>query len=76
MEKTLDHYDSARLQDDFDRLAREDDDSAATEMLASGIPIHIVRDDTPKGHVIRVHPDGREELVAIDRQAAAAILGR
>ena len=70
MEKTLDNYDGSRLEADFDSLAVEEDDSAAREILASGVPIHIARDDTPPGHVIRVHPDGREEIIRVDREAA------
>ena len=62
------------LASDFDRAAVLDDDTASREILASGMPIHIARDDTPEGHVIRVHPDGREELVRFDRAAAAEIL--
>ena len=63
------------FEQEFDRLIREDDDSAAREILASGMPISIARGDTPPGHVVRVYPDGREELVAVDREAAARILG-
>lgn len=63
------------LANDFDRAAALDDDTASREILASGMPIHIARDDTPEGHVIRVHPDGREELVRFDRAAAAEFLG-
>jgi len=39
------------------------DGSAADAMLAKGMPIHIARDDTPAGFVIRVYPNGVEELV-------------
>jgi hypothetical protein len=35
-------------------------------MLAAGRPVHILRDDTPPEHVLRVYPDGREELVHVD----------
>lgn len=76
MKTALDHCDSGRLEADFERMAIEDDDSASREILASGRPIHIARDDTPPGHVLRIHPDGREELVRVDRDAAAEILGR
>lgn len=65
-------YDLAR---DFDRAAAIDDDTAARDILASGMPIDIARDDTPDGHVIRIHPDGREELVKFDWAAAAKLLG-
>lgn len=65
-------YDLAR---DFDRAAALDDDTAARDILASGMPIDIARDDTPDGHVIRIHPDGREELVKFDWAAAAKLLG-
>lgn len=49
---------------DFEAGALADDDSAARALLAAGRPIHIVRENTPDGYVIRKHPDGREELVA------------
>jgi hypothetical protein len=64
-----------RLTAEFERTALADDDSAAREILASGMPIHITRDDTPPGHVIRIHPDGREECVQVDLAEAARILG-
>ena len=67
--------DSDRLTAEFERTALADDDSAAREMLASGMPIHITHDDTPPDHVIRVHPDGREECVRVDFAEAARILG-
>jgi len=76
MEKNADRHDMASFEAEFDRAIAEDDDSAASEILGSGMPIHITRDDTPAGHVIRVHPDGREQLVKVDREAAAALLGR
>ena len=60
---------------EFDRMARHDDDSASREILASGMPIHIANDDTPEGCVIRVYPDGREELIRVDWEAARRILG-
>jgi hypothetical protein len=44
----------------------KEDGSAAEDMLKAGRPIHIRRDDTPPGHVIRIHPNGLEELVHID----------
>lgn len=71
-----DDADMITLEEEFDRLAFEDDGSTAREILASGQSIPIVRDDTPHGHVIRIHPDGREELVKFDRESAAAILDR
>lgn len=63
------------LEREFERLTRDDDDSAAREIWAAGMTVPIVRDDTPVGHVIHIHPDGREELVRVDREAAAKILG-
>ena len=74
MEKSS--HGAAAFEADFDRAIVEDDDSAASEMLAAGIPIHISREDTPVGHVIRVHPDGREELIIVDRAAAVEMLNR
>ena len=72
----MDGYDPEAFDVEFEREIAEDDDSAAREIWASGEPIHIARDDTPPGHVIRVHPDGREELVRVDLEALAAVLGR
>ncbi len=62
------------FEDEFDRLIREDDGSAADEILASGQPIYISRHDTPADHVIRVQPDGREELIAVDWNDIARLL--
>ena len=75
MEKNTDRHDMASFEAEFHAAIMEDDDTAAREILASGIPIHIARDDTPAGHVIRVHPDGREELIKVDLDAATALLG-
>jgi hypothetical protein len=72
MERSQADYD---LSADFDRAAYIDDDTASREILASGMPIHIARDDTPDGHVIRIYPDGREELIRFDWAAAAKLLG-
>lgn len=63
------------LANDFERAVALDDDSASRAILASGAPIHIADDDTPRGHIVRVHADGREELIEFDRAAAAEVLG-
>ena len=55
-----------QFEAEFDRNIRLDDDSEAKALLAAGRPIHICRSDTPAEHVLRVHPDGREELIHID----------
>jgi hypothetical protein len=64
-----------RLTAEFERTALADDDSAAREILASGMPVDVARDDTPPGHVIRIYPDGREACVSVDRAEAVRILG-
>lgn len=64
------------FEQDFERAIAEDDDSAACALLASGTSIYVSRETTPPGHVVRVHPDGREELARIDHALAARILGR
>ena len=63
------------FEEEFDRLIREDDGSAADEILASGQPIVISREDTPPGHVIWVYPDGHEELTAVDWEDVRRALG-
>lgn len=44
-----------------------DDGEAARAHLAAGRAIAYREDDTPAGHVILEHPDGRRELVRVDR---------
>ena len=72
----MDHFDPEAFDAELERELAKDDDSAAREIWASGAPVHIARDDTPRGHVVRVHPDGREELVRVDREALVKLLGR
>ena len=67
---------SETFEQELDRLIREDDGSAADEILASGQPIYISHDDTPADHVIRVHPNGREELIAVDWSDIARLLNQ
>ena len=75
MDHAFDHDDPTSLDAEFERDAMEEDGSAAEEILASGMPIHISRDDTPAGHVVRVYPNGREELVRIDWDEMRRLLG-
>ncbi len=72
----MDRVDISAFEAEFEREIVDDDDSAAREILASGKPIDISREDTPKGFVLRVHPDGREELIKVDWEALGALLGR
>jgi hypothetical protein len=62
--------------EEFEREISLDDDSAAAEILAQGRPIHIWREGTPAGYVIRICPDGREELTLVDDAKLAETLGR
>lgn len=72
----MDRVDLSAFEREFEEEIAKDDDSAARKRFAAGKPIHIARDDTPPDHVIRVHPDGREELVRVDLDAMATLLGR
>lgn len=45
------------------RDLRHGDDSAARAHLAAGQPIVYRETDTPAGHVIQQHPNGRRELL-------------
>jgi hypothetical protein len=57
--------DPETLDEEFDREIRLDDDFAARDRLARGLWIAYREADTPPGHVIREHPDGRRELVRV-----------
>lgn len=76
MRTILDSTRALSFEQEFERDITMDDDTASSAILASGLPIHIARDDTPAGHVIRIYPDGREELMRVDLDEAARILGR
>lgn len=57
---------SDRFEAEFDRSVRDDDDCVSKALLAAGIPIHVRRPQTPAHHVVRIYPDGREELIRVD----------
>jgi len=67
--------DPAPADRDWEERAVGLDDTAASRMLASGQPVHIVRPTTPEGFVTRIYPDGREELIRVDLAEAARLLG-
>jgi hypothetical protein len=54
------------LNEEFARRARATSNEAALETLSRGYPITYREKDTPPGHVIRKHPDGRTELVKVE----------
>lgn len=60
------------LLDPLEALAAElelddDDGHAAREHLEAGRSIYYAEDDTPPGHVIKHYPDGRRELIQMER---------
>ena len=57
MDAMWDDQGGGGLEAEFDRMAFEDDDSAAREILASGMP--IARDDTPPRRIEVVNPAPR-----------------
>ncbi len=60
----------------FDRQSNKVDAFAATITLAAGAPVHVARGDTPVGCVIRILPNGSEEMIHVDLDAAARLLGK
>ncbi len=54
------------LDEEFKRRARVPNGAAAMAMLARGHPVVYRENDTPAGHIIRRHPNGRTEVVKID----------
>ncbi len=51
----------------------EDDGEAVRAHLAAGRAIPYREEDTPAGHVIRLSPDGRRDLVRVDRDGDAVV---
>ncbi len=43
------------------------DESESQRHLDAGRPIYVCDDDTPAGCVIKIHPDGRQQLVRYNR---------
>lgn len=49
-------------------LERDDDDGEALrETLAAGVTAYYIEDDTPPRHAIKHYPDGRRELILMER---------
>jgi hypothetical protein len=59
----MDEQDLDAFAAEFEAAEMTPDGSAADAMLAKGLPIHIVRPDTPRGLIVRVWPDRREDLI-------------
>lgn len=60
------------LDEEFKRRARRASGEAAEGLLARGRTVSYRAMDTPAGHVIQRHPDGRLETVRIDLGAATS----
>ena len=60
----------------FEADLEHDDGEAAKEHLAAGFPIYFRESDTPKGLVIKQHPDGRRELVCFDLSGEKVVRAR
>ena len=54
------------LDENFKRRSRHASGEAAEGLLARGRTVSYREKDTPAGHVIHRHPDGRIEIVLID----------
>ncbi len=64
------------LDEGFKRRARQPSGEAAKRILARGRAVFYREGDTPPGHVVRRHPDGRTEIVRIDLGRVDASLTR
>lgn len=42
-------------------------DFAVRACLAAGVPVYYREDDTPAGATIKEYPDGRRELIRVDK---------
>ncbi len=55
------------LWNDLERDLARDDDSAAREHLLAGNPVYVGAPQAWPGCVMRLHPDGRREIVQLDQ---------
>ena len=53
-------------EDDLVRNSQSVVPATGQRELGKGRVIHVRLADTPPGHVVRKHPDGRTELVRVD----------
>jgi len=54
------------LDEKFKRRSRRPCRNAADGRLSRGLSVSYREPDTPAGHVLRRHPDGRTETVRVD----------
>jgi hypothetical protein len=59
--------DDERFWNELERDLARDDDSAAGEHLRAGNPVYVQAPQAWAGDVMRLHPDGRREIVRLDR---------
>lgn len=52
--------------DTFVDAATHDDGRAARDHLAAGRPVYYIERNTPRGLLVKSHPNGRRELVRFD----------
>ena len=64
------------LDESFKRRSRIASRDAANGLLARGRAVSYRDKDTPAGHVMRRHPDGRIETVRIDLGPTPSSTGR
>jgi hypothetical protein len=58
----------------FEAEISQNDETAADETLAMGLPVYTAEQDTPANHVIRTWPDGRRELVLIGDDGSKVVV--
>ncbi|WP_375403015.1 hypothetical protein [uncultured Sphingomonas sp.] len=68
----IDRLTPQALDENFKRRARLTSRDAADSLLARGRTVSYREQDTPAGHVVRRHPDGRIETVKIDLGSATS----
>lgn len=58
-------FDGEAFERALEHFIKHDDGAEAKRLLAAGIPIYYIEDDTPSELLIKEYPDGKRELIRV-----------